>query len=357
MKPARIIIGAMRFKDRQSAIDTVRCAVDAGFNYIDTAPCYCYKSENENSERWVSEAINHPDYRDRVMVSAKCSPGNGGLGIGEFNRAKGFSIQTKEQLNTLFDQSLDRLGVDRFDYYHMWTTHTREQFNAAMKPGGWYDGVMERKNQWDHLGITTHADNRTIIEFLETDKFETVTLPLNVLNRSRIPAVEYCRTRGIPVIAMNPLAGGLCAAHPRLKELAIRYLMALQGVHLLIGFSSPEEVEYAGEIHDQCLKENDSIDDILAEVNQLIDASEPFCTSCGYCQPCPQNINVGACLSYYNALKYMGLDQARDSFQKKQFEDDLKLNNCIGCGECQSRCPNGLKVTEIIEDAKKLLYG
>jgi len=55
---SKIMIGAMRFSDRENARQTIHAAIDAGFNYIDTSPCYCYKSATENSESWVGDAVN-----------------------------------------------------------------------------------------------------------------------------------------------------------------------------------------------------------------------------------------------------------------------------------------------------------
>ena len=124
MKMSKIVIGTMRFKDRQSAVSTIREAIDCGFNYLDTSPCYCFKNEMENSECWVGEAISYRDYRERIMVSAKCAPGNEGLGLGEFLPSTGFGVRTSEQLDTVFNQSLKRLNCSSFDYYHLWTTHT-----------------------------------------------------------------------------------------------------------------------------------------------------------------------------------------------------------------------------------------
>ncbi len=356
MEMSRVVIGAMRFKNRESAVQTVRAAIDSGFNYIDTSPCYCYQSEQENSERWVGEAINYKDYRSRVLVSGKCSPGNGGWGLGDFDKAKGFGVRSAGQLNDMFNQSLERIGVDYFDYYHMWTTHTAEQFKEALKPGGWYEGVKARRSQWHKLGITTHADSGTIIRFLETGKFSTVTLPLNVINTTRLDVVSYCRKHDITVIAMNPLAGGFLATHEKLKEYSLRYLMALSGVHVLIGFSSPEEVAYAKWISDTTASYELTADEIKREVSKMLDSDEPRCTACGYCQPCPEGINVGASLSYYNIYKYMNMQEAKQAFLEKQWEEGLRLDRCKSCGVCEARCPNRLKVTAIIIDAKALLY-
>jgi predicted aldo/keto reductase-like oxidoreductase len=360
MKPlSKILIGAMRFKDRKSAAEIIHKAIDYGFNYIDTSPCYCHKSETENSEAWVGEAVSVPEYRNRVMVSTKCAPGDGGRGLGPFVPAQGFGVRSKEQLLQVFSQSLSRLNLPSIDYYHLWTTHTMEQFDAAMQPGGWYDGVMEQKKNgmFRHLGITTHADPDTIIAFLETGKFETVTLPLNVVDLTRLKAVDYCAKKDIPVIAMNPLAGGFCAANGRLKELAFRYLMALPNVHILVGFSAVNEVDYAKWILDTAPDYKQSAEQILAKVDRLIGAREPRCTSCGYCQPCPNGINLGSCLSYYNIYKYMKIPHAKKSFKEKQWEAGLCLDRCTLCGTCAKRCPNQLPLNDIIRDAQKLLYG
>lgn len=356
MELSKIIIGAMRLKDRTSGIATLRAGIDAGFNYIDTSPCYCFSSEQENSENWVGAAVAHPDYRNRVLVSTKCSPGDGGFGLGDFNLQNGFNVRTVEQLRQMFHQSLSRLDLPRVDYYHLWTTHTQEQFSAAMHKDGWYDGVKSMHDKWDHLGITTHASSELIIDFLKSGLFETVTIPLNVINILRLPVVDYCREKGIKVIAMNPLGGGFLAARDDVKELALRYLMLLEGVHLLIGFSSVEEVEYAKWIQDTMSSFKMSADDILTKVNQLMNTKEPRCTSCGYCAPCPQLITVGAALSYYNAYKYLGMEDAKKAFIEKQWEGGLRLDKCVECGECETRCPNGLPIREIIKDAKSVLY-
>lgn len=57
MQMSKIIIGAMRFRDRFTAVSTIRAAIDTGFNYIDTSPTYCYKDENENSESWLEKQL------------------------------------------------------------------------------------------------------------------------------------------------------------------------------------------------------------------------------------------------------------------------------------------------------------
>ena len=356
MELSKIVIGGMRFADRKTAVATIRAAIDAGFNYLDTSPCYCRESEEENSESWVGTAVNTSDYRDRIFISTKCSPGDGGYGLGDFNPAGGFGVRSSQQLKQVFNQSLTRLNMDRVDFYHLWTTHTLEQLEEAMKPGGWYDGVMEMSEKWDHLGITTHAGPETIIAFLETGKFETVTIPLNIINRTRESLIEYCSAKGVKVIAMNPFSGGFLAQISELKELALRYLMTFENVHPLIGFSNVKEVEYAKWIQDTMKDWTMPVDEMIKRARELLKTDENTCTSCGYCQPCPNNINVGASLSYYNIYKYMHQKSAKDAFKQKQWEDGLRLDKCTYCGLCASRCPNHLPLMDIIKDANDIMY-
>ncbi len=355
MKHSKIVLGGMRFKGRQNAKDVIHRAIECGFNYIDISPLYCRKDEEENSEAWAGAALQDPYYRKQIMVSTKCAPGDGGLGLGEFKPEVGFGVRDKDQLQQVFDQSLARMNFEKVDWYHLWTTHTMEQLNEAMKPGGWYDGVMNNRDKWTKLGVTTHATSEIIIEFMKTGKFDAVTLPLNLINTTRLKAVEFCNENNITVIAMNPLAGGFLGKHERLKELALRYLMRLD-VHILIGLSSVEEVEYAKWIEDTMDDFVLSAEEMLKEVGELLDTSEDRCTSCGYCAPCPQNINVGDALSYYNLYKYMHLDSAKETFNKRQWDDGIKLNNCVQCGICEKRCPNNLPVLQLIRDAQEMLY-
>ncbi len=356
MELSRIVIGAMRFRDRKSAVETIRYAIDCGFNYVDTSPCYCYVNETENSEAWVGEAVNHPDYRHRVMVSTKCSAGDGGRGLGPFNPKAGFGVRSPEHFGQVFGQSLRRMGLPAVDYYHLWTTHTGEQFDAAMKSGSWYDGVTEHKDRWEHLGITSHGDASAVISFLESGKFETVTIPFSVINTTRAGVLEYCEKNAVTVIAMNPLAGGFLAAHAGLKELAFRFLLTYPNLRILVGFTSVAEVKYAKKMLDYADGGPRDREKIRAKVDALIGADGPRCTACGYCAPCPHGINLGACLSHYNIHRYMGIAAAKKTFLQNQWNDTLRLDRCTSCGLCRERCPNRLPLEAIINDAKELLY-
>jgi uncharacterized protein len=168
--------------------------------------------------------------------------------------------------------------------------------------------------------------------------------------------VDYCEKNTMTVIAMNPLAGGFLAANSRLKELAFRFLLTYPHVRVLVGFTSVDEVKYAKKMLDTAHDGPKDRKKILAKVNELIGAEGPRCTACGYCAPCPQSINLGACLSYFNVFRYMNIGQAKKQFLQNQWNDTLRLDRCTSCGLCAQRCPNRLPLETIITEAKELLY-
>lgn len=80
------------------------------------------------------------------------------------------------------------------------------------------------------------------------------------------------------------------------------------------------------------------------KIRQLIEKdrkelSGNFCRGCGYCMPCPQDIEINNCARMSLLL--------RRSPSKLQLTADVqakmkKIEDCIHCGQCAQRCPYGL---------------
>ncbi len=211
--------GCMRFKDEASAIAAVDRAVELGVNYFDVAPAY----SGDRAERWLGLGLQ--GHRDRVILAAKSSPGNGGDGLGEYNPATGFGIRTADQTRRQIERSMEIMGVDHLDMYQLWAAHSEEVFREALKPGGFMEGVLKAKEEglFDFIGMTTHSGSEEIIRFLKDSpyEFDMVTLSYHFVDASRTEAIDYCAERGIGVVAMNPLGGGrYVRPAPLLNDLA-----------------------------------------------------------------------------------------------------------------------------------------
>ena len=78
------------------------------------------------------------------------------------------------------------------------------------------------------------------------------------------------------------------------------------------------------------------------------------CTGCEYCMPCPQNINISGTFSAYNR------QSADGSFAG--FKEYVKCTGkfapasvCIGCGKCETHCPQGIEIRKELKEAAKVL--
>ena len=83
-----------------------------------------------------------------------------------------------------------------------------------------------------------------------------------------------------------------------------------------------------------------------------------FCRGCGYCMPCPQGIEINNCARM--SLMLRRAPSAAQLSEKMQAEMK-KIEDCIECGSCSSKCPYGLDTPALLrknyEDYKLVLAG
>jgi predicted aldo/keto reductase-like oxidoreductase len=93
---------------------------------------------------------------------------------------------------------------------------------------------------------------------------------------------------------------------------------------------------------------------IIEQVTDIINKNTAIpCTTCRYCEKgCPQNIAIPDYFALYNSAK-----RAVTSNISSQFVYYLNLttshgkaSDCIDCKQCESACPQHLKITELLKD-------
>lgn len=363
---ANLAIGTMRWNGAETVKSIIDECVKENVLFLDTSPCYCYSSEEENSEVWVGKAIEN--IRDKVILSSKCSPGNGGIDIGEFSE-RGFSVQTESNLRRMMEDQMRRMRTDYFDIYSMWSVTSDKVYDSAFKKGGWFEGAMKAKEEglFKHLGITGHPDNKLMKRWVDDGIFDFMTVPFNILDNSRLEGIQYALSKGITVIAMNPLAGGLLGGGSekiaqRFKdtgisnpaELSFKYVEAF-GLISLCGFTELSQVqENIGYLSGEKWSEEQAIE-AANTILEMTGKTEHLCTGCGYCKPCPQGINIPEVLRMRNYHYLLGLETAtRDLKNRGGWDNGFKLENCTQCKACDKKCPNKLPTHELIQDALKL---
>jgi predicted aldo/keto reductase-like oxidoreductase len=80
------------------------------------------------------------------------------------------------------------------------------------------------------------------------------------------------------------------------------------------------------------------------------------CTSCKYCiKGCPQEIPINRifeALNFYD--KYNNLDSAKWQY-KDAVKDKAGAEMCIGCGQCETVCPQHIDIIDHLQRAKEIL--
>ena len=380
LKLSALSFGCMRFADDDSAAEAVRKAIELGVNYFDVAPGYC----GCTSERRLAFGLKGAD-RSKLIVTAKSSPGDGGEGIGGTHRPDiGFGINTADQARAEIELSMKIIGVDHLDVYHLWAVHHDCIFDEAMKPGGFLEGVRKAQSEGlvDYIGVTGHVSADSFISMIERFDFDMITLPFHLRDTTRAKAVEYCVERGIGVIAMNPLAGGALASSAKplqdialsilslskdaglskdgcesMTEAALRFLLGYPGVTTaLVGFTYASQVAQDVAYADRGGLPADARQALESRVRELYANVAHFCSACGYCGECPEGVLIPKVLEVYSnllvpSIAESAMTQLLERLSKDGTGYDPSL--CTACGQCESKCPNHLPVSELMAAAKE----
>ncbi len=331
--------------DQDKVNEMVLEAYESGVNYFDTAPYYCHS----NSEATVGEAVKN--FRDKVYISTKCPVGD---------------VKKKEDYEAFLDKSLKNLQTDYVDFYHFWGINKEGFDNIILKFGLIEEALrLKEAGKIKHISFSFHDKPENIKYIIDTGKvLETMLVQYNLIDRSNEEMIEYAVSKGLGVVAMGPVAGGRLAAptdiYKKLTgndpiatyELAFKFVLgneniacALSGMENLdmvkqnVTIASLEEpmtkVEY---------------EQIKESIDNLKKFAELYCTGCQYCQPCPSSIDIARIFAAYNTCNVYGLTEAGVKNYKDYIKDNPKstVKDCIDCGGCENRCPQHLKIRELL---------
>ncbi len=312
------------------AVRLVQRALDLGVNYIDTARDY------GDSEIKVGIALR--GQRERAFVSTKA---------GDRSRQGAW-----KQIN----ESLERLQMDYVDNLHLHALFDLQDLDSRLGPGGALEALLQARQQGmaRHIGCTSHRSS-LLIEALMRFDFETISVPLNIVEREPLAdLIPLCRQKGVGVTIMKPLATGLLPA-----RLALKWLASQPIATAVPGCTTLEEIEEnagVGHLPDFALtlQEAARAEALRAEWDQV------RCRLCAACLPCSQGIPIHNELGsddVYDHYRTMG-PQAFAAFTwSPQFiahelewrpKIIAQLESCDRCGACQARCPYGLPIMDML---------
>ncbi|MDO5445061.1 MAG: aldo/keto reductase [Eubacteriales bacterium] len=295
------------------AIQLLQAAYDGGIRYFDTANAY------SDSEKKIGLALS--DVRKDIVISTKSG------------------ARDKATVLSHIENSLKMMKTDYIDLFQF---HQVTSMPDPNDPNGAYAAALEAKERgWiRHIGFTSHRVN-IAEECIASGLFETCQFPFSYISDERdIALAEKCKKAGMGFIAMKGLAGGMLT-NPRACH---AFMNQFDNVVPIWGIQKLEELKQWLDAAD----EDPTLDEELSAVitGDRKELAGNFCRSCGYCMPCTVGIEIMNCARMDMLLRRSPWQQymSDEWYNKMQ-----KINDCINCRQCVSKCPYGLDQPSLLK--------
>ena len=306
------------------AVRLLRGAYEGGMTFFDTARAY------SDSELKLGEAFD--GMRDKVYISSKTM------------------AKTPEKFWEDLETTLKNLRTDYLDIYQFHCV------NQCYRPGdgtGMYEAMLEAKEQGKirHIGITAHLIG-VAEEIVESGLYETLQFPFSYLASDReIRLVRDAEKAGMGYLAMKGLCGGLLT-----NSEACMAFMKDYNVLPIWGIQRESELAEWLAFFEKDAEMTDEIRSIIEKDKE--DLSGDFCRGCGYCMPCTVGIQINNCARMSQLIRRA----PSENFLGEEWQGLMgKIEECVDCGLCKSRCPYGLDTPNLLrknyEDYKNIIAG
>jgi aryl-alcohol dehydrogenase-like predicted oxidoreductase len=181
-------------KNPEEARAVLRCAIELGVNFIDTADSY----GPEVSERLIGETL-YPYPKDLVIAT------KGGLTRQGPNKWQ--PVGRPEYLRQQVEMSLRRLRLERIDLYQLHRIDPKvpaEESLGALKD-------LQQEGKIRHIGLS-EVSPAEIEQCSKTVRIVSVQNRYNMSDRAHEDALKYCEEHSLGFIPWFPVAAGKLAA-------------------------------------------------------------------------------------------------------------------------------------------------
>ena len=344
--------------DENESIRMIRHAIGSGVNYFDTAYAYA------GSEELLGKALLD-GYREKVMIVTKCPM---------------WDVKSQEDYQRLFNEQTKRLQTDFIDIY-LFHCLDRTNWEKVIKS----DGIasleqLKAKGSIGKFGFSFHGDEELFEEIIDAYDWDICMIQLNILDQNHqagLKGLRYAASKGIPVVIMEPLKGGLLGGSApqevialldayqekrSLVEWAFRWLYDMPEASVIIsGVSSMAQLEdnlrIFGEAKTGVMSEKDN--ELMRQVKDIYTSKvRVSCTGCGYCMPCPAGVNIPEIFKVYNDAALSDWTEYGKTFYSLVVASSGKdASNCIECRQCESHCPQAIDIVGTLKEAHAAMQG
>ena len=366
-KPSAIGFGLMRLPmradnttDVEESIRLVRHSIDQGVNFLDTAYVY----HGGESEKIMAKVLKD-GYREKVKIADKMPM---------------WLLQEEGDLDRIFFEQLERLGVDKIDFYMLHSLSknsfaTIEKFNAL----NWIeqkkaDGYIE------YAGFSFHDDLTCLKQLVDLHDWDFCLLQFNIIDMDSpvgAEGIRYAREKGLGIIIMEGLRGGqltvsipndirklwdeMAKLHGVTKynpaQFMLDWIWDNEDVGLIIsGMSTFEQVEQNVNYANMSVinKMNQEQQELFKKIRQAyLQRTAINCTKCDYCKMCPQKIAIAYIFDQLNEIKRYD-NQKTPTFRYGFLGEERRANKCTDCNACVPICPQKLDIPALLKLCSKV---
>lgn len=357
--------GCMRFTSKGTGIDLEKAeaelmeAIRGGVNYFDTAYIY------SGSEVLLGKIFTRNKCRDQVYIATKLPQ---------------FMIRSKGAIDKYFNEQKKRLQTGYIDYYLLHFLNDVETWNRLVKLGI-KEWILDKKSKGEirHIGFSFHGNTDMFLQLLDVYDWDFCQIQYNYMDefsQAGKTGLLAAHKKAMPVIIMEPLRGGNLVnflPHAAKKVMAtyeknwspaawaFRWLWNQKEVScVLSGMNSMEMLHENMAVAADATPGQWTPEDfaLLETVKKEIDRGiKVGCTGCGYCQPCPQGVDIAGSFRCYN-IKYLeGKRLAVTEYIKittaRKRPGSASL--CNECGKCEPRCPQNIQIRKELKNVKREL--
>ena len=355
--------------DEELTVALMDYAVRHGVNYFDTAWTY----HAGESEKFLGRALKR--YPRTSFLLADKMPT--------------WVVKNRAEAIQTFEEQFRRCQVDYFDNYMLHRIRGEEEYDFLYHKEGVLDFLKAQKDKGRirHLSLSFHGTSDFLQRLLDEYPWESVLILVNALehrwNPDSLKVARILAERNIPILVMEPLAGGRAASLNRaaldiLKregsgaspaELGFRYALSFPGVMTVL--SGMSRMDWVKEnVRTFSTRRYRPFDDRERAVYaRAADAYVKYatvpCTTCRYCVPCPYGVAIPEIFTWWNGFAGAGrLPEEKGANDSQGLRREFLVSyshavkagcgpeKCIRCKKCLSACPQW--VFKIPDEMKRI---
>lgn len=296
---------------------------------------------------------------------------------------EGQYVRTREleKVRPAFEDMLTRLRTDHVELGMIHYVDDLDEYEEIMSgPFIAYVRELLAAGTIEHIGLSTHnpevakraalSGEIEVIMFSVNPAFDLLPASTSLeaafgeyddslegMEPVRAELYAICERDDVGITVMKGYAGGrlfTTEASPFGVALSpvqcIHYALTRPAVaSIMVGFDTTSHVADAVRYEDASETEKDYAS-VLATAPKHAYFGQ--CTYCGHCAPCASSIDIAMVNKFYDLA--MMQDEMPASIRAHYEALDATASDCVGCADCEPRCPFGVPIASRMEQAAAL---